>query len=122
MAQRTNIIATVVPTHEIGMASSVLALARNISGAFGIAVFSTILTNVTNANVLRIANYSTISSIANQAQYATALSLITLKAQTSAYDTVFVIAAAVLFVGAILALFIQVSKKAMANAGEVHVE
>jgi len=39
MAQRTNIIATVVPTHEIGMASSVLALARNVAGAFGIAIF-----------------------------------------------------------------------------------
>jgi len=40
MAQRTNIIASVVPQSEIGIASSLLALVRNISGAFGIAVNS----------------------------------------------------------------------------------
>ena len=54
MAQRTNIIASVVDQHEIGIASSVLALARNIAGAFGIAVFATILTSVTNSEVLRL--------------------------------------------------------------------
>ncbi|HSD12666.1 MAG TPA: DHA2 family efflux MFS transporter permease subunit, partial [Patescibacteria group bacterium] len=47
MAQRTSIIASAVPPSEIGVASSVLALARNIAGAFGIAVFGTILKNVT---------------------------------------------------------------------------
>ena len=39
MAQRTNIIAAVVPQAEIGIASGILALARNIGGAFGIAIF-----------------------------------------------------------------------------------
>ncbi|MDD5075053.1 MAG: DHA2 family efflux MFS transporter permease subunit, partial [Candidatus Peribacteraceae bacterium] len=33
MSQRTNIIASIVPTHEVGVASSILALVRNISGA-----------------------------------------------------------------------------------------
>src|SRR5207249_660370 len=45
MAQRTNIIASVVPDHEIGVASSILALARNIAGAFGISIFATVLNN-----------------------------------------------------------------------------
>ena len=49
MAQRTNIIASIVPQNEIGVASSILALARNIAGAFGIAVFGTILNNSTGS-------------------------------------------------------------------------
>ena len=47
MAQRTSIVASVVDPHEIGIASSVLALVRNIAGAFGIAIFGTILSNRT---------------------------------------------------------------------------
>ena len=43
MSQRTNIIASAVDESEIGIASSILALARNISGAFGIALFTTLL-------------------------------------------------------------------------------
>ena len=53
MAQRTNVIAAVVPTEEIGIASSILALGRNIAGAFGIAVFGTILTNSTNSKCFK---------------------------------------------------------------------
>ena len=54
MAQRTNIIASVVPQSEIGIASSILALVRNIAGAFGIAIFATILNNRITTNVLTI--------------------------------------------------------------------
>lgn len=50
MAQRTNIIAAVVPSHEIGIASSILALARNIAGAFGIAIFGTLFTLKSQTN------------------------------------------------------------------------
>src|SRR5262249_50423800 len=62
MAQRTNIIASIVPQSEIGIASGILALFRNIGGAFGIAIFGTILTNAENANVLSIAAHSVIRS------------------------------------------------------------
>lgn len=39
IVQRTNIIAAVVPEEEIGISASVLALVRNIAGAFGIPFF-----------------------------------------------------------------------------------
>jgi hypothetical protein len=52
MTQHTNIIASTVSQNEIGSASSVLALARNIAGAFGIAVSGTIIQNVTNSKIL----------------------------------------------------------------------
>jgi len=121
MAQRTNIIATVVPDHEIGIASSILALARNIAGAFGIAVFGTILTKTTESNVFKITGNSSFN-IASVANYKEALGLITLKAQVSAYGTVFVVASLVLLVGAITAFWIRVSKEEMQAAGEVVVE
>ena len=50
MAQRTSIIASSVPRSEIGVASSVLALVRNIGGAFGIAIFGTLLNSLTQSN------------------------------------------------------------------------
>jgi EmrB/QacA subfamily drug resistance transporter len=112
MAQRTSVIAAVVPTEEIGMASSVLALGRNIAGAFGIAVFGTILTNATNSNVLNTA-YHSIIKITSPAVYQQAVELIILKAQIDAYKPVFIIASAVLLVGAGLALLIKVSKEKM---------
>lgn len=121
MAQRTNIIATVVPTHEIGIASSILALVRNIAGAFGIAVFGTILTNTTESNVLKIAQNSVIHST-NPLDFSRAIGLITLKAQISAYGTVFVIASIFLLIGAITALWIKVSREEMKAAGEVVIE
>ena len=51
MAQRTSLIASIVPENEVGIASSVLALVRNIAGAFGIALFGTILTSSVKNNV-----------------------------------------------------------------------
>ena len=62
MAQRTNVIASVVPQSEIGVASSVLALVRNISGAFGIAIFATIFNSRITSNVLSIRSFSTLWS------------------------------------------------------------
>ncbi len=121
MAQRTNIIATVVPDHEIGIASSILALARNIAGAFGIAVFSTILTRTTESNVLKITTNSSFN-LTNLANYKEAYALVALKAQISAYGTVFVVSSIVLLIGAITAFWIKVSKEQMKAAGEVIVE
>lgn len=124
MAQRTSVIAAVVPSEEIGVASSILALARNIAQAFGIAVFSTILTDTVNRNVLNIA-YRSVIKIASPQIYQQAVSLIILAAQIDAYKTVFVWAASTLILGTCLSLFINVSKEKMrggAHKEEVFVE
>lgn len=119
MAQRTNVIASVVPAHEIGIASSILALARNLSGAFGIAIFATILTNKINENVLNIAQYSSIESLSS-VDLQQGVGLIILKAQIQAYGYVYIVSACVLVVGALIALFMKTDKNA-ANQN-VHME
>ena len=122
MAQRTNAIAAVVPVNEIGVASSVLALVRNIAGAFGISVFTTILSNVINNNVLTIAANSVIHA-KSAADYKTAVGLIILRAEISSYDYVFLVASIVLFVGSFTALFINLNKDDMTKGHpEVFVE
>ena len=110
MAQRTNIIASVVDQHEIGIASSVLALVRNISGAFGIAIFATILSNSTESNILKINKWSHIASH-NPAVVKEFITLVTLKADVNAYAHVFLISSIVVFIGAILALFIKIKNE-----------
>jgi DHA2 family multidrug resistance protein len=126
MAQRTNLIAVAVPTSEIGAASSVLALARNIAGAFGIAIFGTILNNSTNNHLFTIAKNSFSSSLSsglvNAHEFATAVGLMELKAQIDAYSTVFVIAATVILVGAFAALFIKVDRTKLSHDHHVTVE
>ncbi|MDD3487197.1 MAG: DHA2 family efflux MFS transporter permease subunit [Candidatus Moranbacteria bacterium] len=116
MAQRTNIIATVVPPQEIGIASSILALARNIAGAFGIAVFGTILNNSTESKILEIARYSSLRAF-DQTHLTQFTSLIILKAQIEAYRTVFFVASVIIFVGALLALMI-IAKEEIEPGGE----
>jgi EmrB/QacA subfamily drug resistance transporter len=110
MAQRTNVIASIVPENEIGIASSVLALARNIAGAFGIAVFASILRYATEDHVLSIAQ-NTVLNTNNLLVYQQAASLIILKAQISAYHTVFYTAALLLFFGSFAALLIKVANE-----------
>jgi EmrB/QacA subfamily drug resistance transporter len=119
MAQRTNIIASVVPQNEIGVASSVLALVRNIAGAFGIAIFSTILTNRTNYNVLLINSFSKLSSYIplNIQKY---VALIELKAQVDAYDYVFLISSIIVFLGSFTILFLKLKNER--TDIKVHVE
>ena len=112
MSQRTNVITVVVPVEEMGVASSVLALGRNIAGSFGIAIFGTILTDATKANVLNTAYHSAVK-ILDPVAYQQAIQLIILKAQIDAYRPVFITASIVLLVGAFLALFIDVSKEKM---------
>jgi len=114
MAQRTSLIASIVPENEVGIASSVLALVRNIAGAFGIALFGTILTNATENNAFNIAHNSILRST-NPAVISQFISLVTLKAQVLAYSTVFQIASIVVLVGAGLALFIKVEVKKQGN-------
>jgi EmrB/QacA subfamily drug resistance transporter len=119
MSQRTSIIASVVDPHEIGIASSVLALARNIAGAFGIAIFGTILSNSIKSNVMNISHFSNITTtnplIVNQY-----IALIELKAQVSSYAHVFMIAGIFIFVGAFYVLFLKIKKEV--TDVKVHVE
>lgn len=108
MAQRTSIITTVVPEHEMGMASGVLALVRNISGAFGVALFATILSFAMKHDVLTIAANSFYT---NPALRGTVTELIILKAQVEAYDTVFLVASILIFLGALSSLFLKVGRE-----------
>ena len=110
MAQRTNIIASVVDPHEIGIASSILALARNIAGAFGIAVFATILNNATNSYVLKFGQNSSLNVMTPET-YKQFIALIILKAQVAAYDYVFLVSSLVVLGGAITALWIKVKNE-----------
>jgi len=114
MAQRTNVITVVVPTEEMGVASSVLALGRNIAGAVGIALFGTILTDSTKTNILNTAYHSVIK-ILNPTIYQQAVQLIILKAQIDAYKPVFITASIVLLIGAGLSLLINVSREQMSH-------
>lgn len=119
MAQRTSIIASVVPENEVGVASSVLALARNIAGAFGIAIFTTILTSTVYNNVINISKNTLIHS-QNQLVFGQVATLISLKADILAYITVFRIAALVVFIGAFAALFIRLKHENIKT--KVHIE
>ncbi len=110
MAQRTNVVASVVDPHEIGIASSILALVRNISGAVGIALFGTILTNRVETNVLSIQSFSTLTS-KSLVDLQTYAALIGLKAQINAYNYVFLLASILVFVGAFTSLLIKVEKE-----------
>lgn len=110
MAQRTNIIASVVNPKEIGIASSVLALVRNIAGAFGIAIFGTILNNRIEHNVLKISSLSTLRSH-NLIDLKKFIALIELKAQVSAYSYVFLFSSVIVFLGSFTILFLKVKNE-----------
>lgn len=110
MAQRTSLIASIVPENEVGIASSVLALVRNIAGAFGIALFGTILSTATKNNVFNIVHNSILRST-DKSVVSQFISLVILKAQILAYSTVFQISALIVLIGAALALLIKVEHK-----------
>lgn len=119
MADRTNIIAAVVPAQEVGIASSILALARNIAGAFGIAIFGTLLNSSIEDNVLKINQFSQLHST-NPADYSKYIGLISLKAQINGYSTVFLVASIIVFIGAIAAF--GIGKITIKKDMVVHVE
>ena len=114
MAQRTSAIASAVPASEIGAASSVLALARNIAGAFGIALFGTLLSWATNRNVFSIDSYSRVFSHTPtvMAQFT---SLIILKAQIDAYALIYEMAALLLVIGALFSFFIKAPDRQLSH-------
>lgn len=110
MAQRTSIIASSVPRSEIGVASSVLALVRNIGGAFGIAIFGTLLNNFTKSNIAALSRNSIVHAT-TPVQHATAIALIELKAQVLAYSQIDVLAAIVVFIGAFTVFLMKKPKE-----------
>ncbi len=116
MAQRTNLVAVAVKHEEIGEASAVLALVRNIAGAFGTAIFSTLLNTATNMNVLAISAHSFLNGTGEQLTQQF-IALIELKAQVAGYATVFEVAAWIIILGSFAAFLIRTPREA-AGAGE----
>jgi EmrB/QacA subfamily drug resistance transporter len=122
MSQRTSIIAQVVPTSEIGIASSILALVRNIAGAFGISVFSSILNNTMENRLIDITRYSIINTT-NPLLRGEAMILMTLKAQIDGFRMVFLIAALIMLGAAVLAYFtLNIKELDINNKVEIMVE
>ena len=117
MSQRTGIIAAVVPNEEIGSASAVLALVRNISGAFGIAIFATLLNMSVENNMLAISANSVIN-VHTPAVMQTATTLMYLDAQILAYHTIFIIGSVIMILAAVLALLIEVKKTKEIEGGK----
>lgn len=119
MAQRTNLIASLVAPDKIGVASSILALARNVAGAFGVAIFGTILSNRIGYNILSINNYSNLNSI-NPSDKHKYIILVELLAQINAYKYVFLTASIVVLTGSFAVLFLKVKKENI--TAKVHIE
>ncbi|HZS42796.1 MAG TPA: MDR family MFS transporter [Candidatus Paceibacterota bacterium] len=121
MAQRTNMIASAVPQSEIGVASSVLALIRNIAGAFGIAIFSAILTNSINSSVVKLSQHSTLRST-DPLAVKEFISLIILKAEVMGFAVVFWVSSLLVIFGGLLAFSFKKVKMGGEDKVEVFVE
>ncbi|HEX8931717.1 MAG TPA: DHA2 family efflux MFS transporter permease subunit, partial [Patescibacteria group bacterium] len=95
-----------VPLSEVGVASSILALSRNLSGGFGVAIFATILSNNITSELLTIQKYSVINTH-DPLILKTITSLMISKANIAAYGSVFKWAAFIVVLGGISALFLK---------------
>jgi EmrB/QacA subfamily drug resistance transporter len=118
LAPLTNAATSTVPIHEVGIASSVLALARNISGAFGVAIFATILSSSITSQLLSLQAH-TIINTANPVLLAQITALMATKANVLAYSIVFKAAGAIMMIGAISALFVKESKRDFSMAEDL---
>lgn len=101
-----------VPIQEVGVASSILALSRNLAGAFGTAIFATILSNGVTSSLLNIMKYSSIHTT-NPALLGEIHGLMAVKANVHAYSIVFGWAALLVLCGAIASVFLTEPKRAM---------
>ena len=110
LAPLTNAATSTVPIQEVGVASSILALARNLSGAFGVAIFATILTDSITSSLLALQSHSVINTV-SPAVLQTIPGLMIVKANILAYSVVFKIAAIIVGLGGVAALFVTESKK-----------
>lgn len=109
MSQRTGIIAAVVPNEEIGSASAVLALVRNVAGAFGIAIFATLLNISIENNMLALSAHSVVNVHTPEVLQVIS-GLMYQDAQILAYHTVFIVASLIMIAATGLALLIDVKK------------
>ncbi len=114
LAPLTTATTSTVPIEEVGVASSVLALARNLSGAFGIAIFATILSNATTANLLALQKYSVVNTQNPQILQQVYILMVT-KANVLAFSTVFRTSVFFMILGSIAALFVKESKRDFAT-------
>jgi len=110
MAQRTDIVASSVQPDQVGSASSVLALVRNIAGAFGVAIFGTILQNSEYKNMLDISKSSFIHVKTPELMHEF-IGLMSLKSQIMAYDKVFIIASVLAAFAAATSWWIRTESK-----------
>jgi len=118
MAPLTNAATSTVPVHEIGIASSVLALARNIAGAFGVAIFASIFTNSITSNLLSLQKYSIINS-QSPAVIGQVMALMGLKANILSFSAVYQGAMYLMLIGAVAALFVKESKRDFMGKEEI---
>ena len=109
MAPLTNSATATVPVSEIGIASSVLALARNISGAFGVAIFATILTNSISSHLAEIRAHSIVNTT-DPNMIGQIYGLMVTQANILSFATVFRCTIFFMILGAISALFIKENK------------
>jgi DHA2 family multidrug resistance protein len=110
-----------VPIHEIGVASSILALVRNISGAFGVAIFATILTNSAASAIINVQRFTLINTynpnVLQQVAY-----LMAIKANLVSFSTVFQVSSFITFIGAISALLLNETKRDLGAKPEISSE
>ncbi len=109
-APLTNAAIATVPHDEVGVASSILALVRNIAGAFGVAIFATVLTDSVTSNLIAVNKYSIINTLNPQALQQAAY-LMVIKANIASFEIVFKVSAVFTLIGAAVALFLKESKK-----------
>jgi len=102
LAPLTTAMTTAVPANEVGIASGLLNLVRNLGGAFGIAIFGTLLNTNIEQHILTIAQNSNILGTTQQI-LAQGTALIILKADLMSYGTVFIYAASAMVVGGLAA-------------------
>jgi DHA2 family multidrug resistance protein len=109
LAPLTNLSTTVVPPSEIGMSSGLLNLVRNIGGAFGIALFATILSNSVESHIYSVAQNTLVPHWTPELEQMIPYLVVT-KAQIASYGFVFELAALFMILGVIAAFFMKVPK------------
>lgn len=95
-----------VPIQEVGVASSILALSRNLAGAFGTAIFATILSNSITSHLITLQNNSIINTT-DPHILKIIPALMIAKANVLAYGTVFQWASFFVAAGGVVTLFLK---------------
>lgn len=110
LAPLTQAATSTIPIEEVGVASSVLALARNVSGAFGVAIFATVLSNSVTSHLLKIQQFSVVHT-SDPTLLSQIYQLAATQANILAFGTVFRTAIYFMIVGGVIALFVKDSRK-----------